>query len=238
MHFNLLEFLKSNYLLILSLLGVFILYIILDKIFGKKKELKNEDEEELEVDENILKIDNKKTEEKNPHKKKTGYTSKSSSYYSYARNYSYIPKDGSAVRGGEYRSTKHIKPKNVNRNDELEETFKEIFYTKMPPTISGCAMDAKLSNDEFLKKLKEFKKKGLFLDVKPDEFNDKMVYANEILDRSEEVFYTEEKSVDSIVQKLDNGMIIHKCPFCNTDNILSNDTKNYKCYYCLKDVNI
>ena len=47
-------------------------------------------------------------------------------------------------------------------------------------------------------------------------------------------FGKETKETD--VQTLDNGMIIHKCPHCETDNILDSNTKSYKCYYCLKDV--
>ena len=236
MHINLLEFLKSNIILIISLIGVFILYILLDKIFGKKKELKNEDSE-IVVDENILKLKkNTKKIESNPHKKKKGYLQRNSSYYSAARNYDYIPKDGSSVRGSEYSLKKHIKPKKVNEDNKLEEKFKEIFYRKIPHTISACAMEAKMSNDDFVRKLKEFKKKGLFLDIKADEIEDKMIYTNDILDKSEEVFYVEEEIKETDVQTLDNGMIIHKCPYCETDNILDSNTKSYKCYYCLKDV--
>ncbi len=234
MNFNLLEFLKANYMLIFSLIGVLILYILLDKIFGKKKELKEENEEE--IDENILKFDKEETIEKNPHKKKVGYSQKKSTYYSAARNYSYVPKDGSSVRGSEYSSKKHIKPKEIVKNTEYEQIFTEIFYVKMFPTISACAMHAKMSNDEFVKKLKEFKKKGKFLDIKLEEVEDKVIYANDILDRSEDAFYVEEITEKKNVETLENGMILHKCPYCNTDNILSSDTKNYKCYYCLKDV--
>jgi len=225
------EFIKTNYLLVLGLAGVGILYFLLDKIFGKKKEKPDEEDEEetIELKEPVV---------ENKHKVTKGYSEHTSSYMSEARHYDFIPKNGGGVRVNDYNKKKTIKNTKKDK-DELvlkEQIYSNIFYIKRIENLSIAAKEAKLSNEELLNDLKIFKKNGKFMDVDIDFINDKIIYANTILDRNEEVFYSE--SEEEKIQTHSNGIKTHKCPYCGTDNIVDDKTKMYNCYYCLKEVKI
>ncbi len=242
MHFDILHFIRSNIWLVLALCGVGVLYFLLNKIFGGPKQKPGEDDEDEDEDGITLREPKKEEPEVNKHKIKKGYSEHTSSYMSGARDYSYIPKDGSAVRVNNYNRTRKID--NIKKDkDELkikEQVYSEIFYVKMIEDLNVAAKYAKIPNDQLEKDLKIFKKQGKFQDVSIDIINNKIIYTNSILDRSEQILYTEEQDETEIDNGIhfDNGMSTHKCPYCGTDNIIDSHTKKYNCFYCLKEVKI
>ena len=233
MHFDFIYFIQKNWLIIILLIGVGVIYFFLNKIFGNgKHENVDEDEEDGSIE---LREPKKEEKEENKHKVRTGYKTTSSSYYSEARPYDFVPKDGTSVIRNEGSRRKVVKPVQKNNLDEKEFAYKEVFYTKMYTNLNDVAKYMHLPNDQIIDDLKLYKKKGKFLDVSADLIKNTVTYANNILDRNEDVFYIEETE-DTQEQEEYNGMIKHKCPYCGTDNILEKGQKKYNCYYCLQEV--
>ena len=111
MHFDFIYFIQKNWLIILLLIGVGVIYFFLNKIFENGK---HENVDEDEEDGSIELREPKKEETENKHKVKTGYKTTSSSYYSEARPYDFIPKDGTSVIRNEGSRRKVVKKKKKN----------------------------------------------------------------------------------------------------------------------------
>ena len=229
MNFDIFYFINNNKFLILLLIGVGIIYFVLNIIFGNGKH----DLDEEENPEELIEKENKK------HKIQTGFKKQSSSYMSEARKYDFVPKDGSSVRFNDYNKKKVYKSKSkYNELDIRQKEYEKAFYEKQIPDLNGVAKFMKLQNDSVIDDLKAYKKKQMFLDVNADLVTGKMTYTNNILDRSEEVFYVEETLEENNDENFLNGMKQHKCPNCGTSNIIDAKTKKYNCYYCLQEVHI
>ena len=231
MHFDFIYFIQKNWLLVVLLIGVGIIYLFLNKLFGNGKH-ENTDEDD---EDNSIELREPKKEEENKHKVKTGYKTSSSSYYSEARPYDFVPKDGTSIRRSEGSTRRTVKPNVKNNLDEKEPIYKEVFYTKMYTNLNDVAKYMHLPNDQIIDDLKLYRKKGKFLDVSADLINNTVTYANNILDKNETAFYVEETEPMQEQEEY-NGMIKHKCPYCGTDNIIEKKQKKYNCYYCLKEV--
>lgn len=225
-NFNILYFLQQNKLLIFLILMVFVLYFILEKIFGSKKELKDDDSDDE------IKLEDLKENKKS----NVGYKSYSSSYITERKDYDFIPKDGSSVRVNNYNKKRYVKKKQKNDLSGKEKLYNELFYIKKETDLSKAAFFMKISNDDLYDDLKLYKKEGKFLDIDIDIINCKIIYANDIMNKDSDVFYFEDDNEIKENNVLDNGMIKHKCPNCGTENIIDKSTKKYNCYYCLQEI--
>lgn len=180
---------KNNPWMFITIIGVLIIYAVLNRI-SKKKHDDFQVKTDIDYDDQIYSQEKTRhiktasaveTEDKSE-RIKNGYSKKQSSYVSAARDYGYIPSDGSRIRGGQTKSQKtYGKKQNLNsKMQALETVYKLTLYKDQETSISTAARKTKLSNDEFIYYLRQFNKKGLFLDVKLDELNGEIKYPTAI----------------------------------------------------------
>lgn len=220
-----LYFIKTNYLLFLALLLVGVLYFILSIIFKNNKKTQTNEEEYLQP-----KISNRKI----------GYIKHNNSYSTDNYYYNYLPKDGTNINKTLYNKKIRINnyTKNYKKITELRyDKYSELFYIRKLDSVNKIGKNMKLSNNQVLKDLKFYNKNGKFKDFKVDIKTLKITYIDDLLNKNEEIFYTDYNETKES-KKQDNDMSIYSCPYCQTENIIDKTTIKINCYYCLKEIEI
>lgn len=167
----------------------------------------------------------------------TGYEKHSTSDRLEGKKYDFIPTDGSRVYRNDGNTSRRYKP-NKNKTKILNKR-KEQYETLLKKRITDLnefAREMKISNMEVVDDFKKYKKQSIFLDVKIDIVQNKVIYASQDFGSYGDVFYVEEKEQEDAIKQEESTMIIYKCPHCNTDNIIGRKDKEFTCYYCTKKV--
>lgn len=249
-NFDIWKLISENKMLVLLLLGVGLLYLILNFVFKPRKQNNTEEEDEDEMSEfaeefSNIKIrtrENVEKEKKEKKKIKKGYKEVTSSYIGSAKNYDFVPKDGGSYYGEARTSRSRVKGKKNKGKakfdlDERYGRYYDLFYRKKIKDLSFLAREMMLPNEQVIKDLKQYRKDNKFTDIKIDEINSEIIYINDTIDRSENILYVEEKK-EKTEKELEHGKTTHKCPNCGTENIIEKNEKQYMCYYCMNTVKI
>ena len=231
----LIDIFKNGYGAILAIVGFLIFYKILNFLFGKKE---NDDDNEEENENKKINDEENPLFKLNMSKNKKGYTSSFQTITTGVDHDRYIPKDGTIIHEGNFNRKRTIHDKSVKNVKQINELkikeYEKIFYQKHVTDLNIVGKMMHCSNDDVAKDIKDFKKKGLFSDLKIDTINETVFYVNDTLNRNEEIYYLEEEKKE--IKKEDPNKIIQKtCKYCQTTNLVNSGDKTFRCYYCLKE---